>query len=155
MRAVIQRVREASVTVDGVVTGRIDAGLLVFVGVTGSDGRGHARTLAGKTASLRVFPDGAGKMNLSLLDVGGAALVVSQFTLYADASKGNRPSFVRAAAPERANELYEIFCRELSERGVPVGKGVFGADMAVRLWNDGPVTICLDTDIWRITEEKS
>lgn len=156
MRAVVQRVGEASVTVDGVVTGRIDRpGFLILLGVTGADAESHAKTLAAKIAKLRIFTDEAGKMNLSLLDIkarnaGGDALVVSQFTLYADTAKGNRPSFTQAAPPEQANVLYEAFCRELAGQGVGVERGVFGAHMDVRLHNDGPVTILLDTDAWKI-----
>lgn len=150
MRAVVQRVAEASVRVDGVVTGAIDAGFLILLGVTAGDTPKHAAVLAGKIARLRIFRDDAEKMNLSLTDVGGSALVVSQFTLYADTAKGNRPSFIDAAPPEQANQLYELFCDELAALGVPVAKGVFGAMMAVSLVNDGPVTICLDTDAWRV-----
>lgn len=150
MRAVVQRVAEASVTVEGDVVGAVGAGFLVLLGVTEGDGEDHARVLAGKVARLRVFCDANDKMNLSLLDIGGKALVVSQFTLYADTAKGNRPSFTRAAGPEPANQLYECFCRELATAGVGVEKGVFGADMKVRLLNDGPVTIILDTDAWKV-----
>lgn len=150
MRAVIQRVAEASVTVDGRTVGAIGPGFLVLLGVTAADGPAHVSALAAKTARLRIFPDADDKMNLSLLDIGGAALVVSQFTLYAEYARGNRPSFIAAAGAERANTLYELFCRELAGLGVPVEKGVFGAKMAVRLLNDGPVTICLDSDLLRI-----
>lgn len=145
MRAVIQRVSEASVTVDSKVTGAIERGLLVLLGVTSPDGPAQAKAMAAKIARLRIFRDGADKMNLSLLDVGGKALVVSQFTLYADCAGGNRPFFGAAAKPDLANELYELFCRELADQGVGVERGVFGAMMAVRLLNDGPVTICLDS----------
>ncbi len=148
MRAVVQRVSEASVTVDGVVTGKIDNGFLVLLGVTAGDTDEHVRVLAGKIARLRVFRDEQEKMNLSLLDTGGKALVVSQFTLYADMAKGNRPSFIHAAPPEQANRLYEDFCNALAGYGIGVDKGVFGAHMDVRLLNDGPVTICMDTDLW-------
>ncbi len=150
MRAVVQRVREASVTVDGRVTGEIAGGFLVFLGVTASDTPAHAKIMAKKTAALRVFRDARDKMNLSLQDIGGAALVVSQFTLYADTSRGNRPSFIGAAPPEQANELYELYCGELRELGIGVETGVFAAHMDVRLLNDGPVTICLDTDDWNV-----
>lgn len=150
MRAVVQRAAEASVTVDNAVVGAIDAGFLVLLGVTAGDGPAHAATMAGKIARLRVFRDADDKMNLSLLDVGGGALVVSQFTLYADTARGNRPSFTEAAPPEHANAMYELFCHELAMLGVHVEKGIFGARMAVRLLNDGPVTICLDTDAWRV-----
>lgn len=145
MRAVVQRVREASVTVDGRVTGEVGVGVLVLLGVGVEDAERDAGWLAGKVARLRIFEDDAGKMNRSLLDVGGGALVVSQFTLYGDAAKGNRPSFVAAARPETAVPLYEAFCRELEAQGVPVGRGVFGAHMDVRLLNDGPVTIFLES----------
>lgn len=145
MRAVIQRVGEASVTVAGTVTGRIGAGVLILLGVGGEDTDREARWLAGKVVRLRIFEDDAGKMNRSLLDVGGDALVVSQFTLYGDASKGNRPSFVAAARPEKAVALYEAFCAAVRSEGVPVACGVFGAHMDVRLLNDGPVTIWLES----------
>ncbi len=148
MRAVVQRVSRASATVDGAVAGSVGKGFLVLLGVTETDTDKHAETLSGKIARLRVFPDAQGKMNLALGDVGGGALVVSQFTLYADTAKGNRPSFVRAAAPDLANRLYERFCDCLGEKGIPVERGVFGAHMDVALVNDGPVTICLDTDDW-------
>ncbi len=148
MRAVVQRVSEANVTVDGVVTGKIDNGFLVLLGVTAGDTDEHVRVLAGKIARLRVFRDDQEKMNLSLLDTGGQALVVSQFTLYADMAKGNRPSFIHAAPPEQANRLYEDFCAALAGHGIGVEKGVFGAHMDVRLLNDGPVTLCMDTDLW-------
>ncbi len=150
MRAVVQRVNEASVTVEGEVVGRIGVGFLVLLGVTGGDTEAHARLLAAKVAKLRVFKDDADKMNRSLQDINGAALVVSQFTLYADTAKGNRPSFITAAPPEQADALYRFFCRELEGQGIPVEKGVFGADMKVALVNDGPVTICLDTDAWKV-----
>ncbi len=150
MRAVIQRVGEASVTVDGEITGAIEAGFLVLLGVTGTDTEAHGKVLARKIAALRIFRDSEDKMNLSIVDIGGSALVVSQFTLYADTSKGNRPSFINAAPPEQADKLYQAFCRELETLGVPVRTGVFGAHMDVRLHNDGPVTICLDTDAWTI-----
>lgn len=150
MRAVIQRVGMARVTVNNAVVGAIDKGLLILLGVTGSDNEAHAATLAAKIAKLRIFQDEAGKMNLSVRDVGGAALVVSQFTLYADCSHGNRPSFTSAAPPGQAESLYEFFCRQLAEQGLPVEKGVFGASMAVDLLNEGPVTICLDTAELRV-----
>ena len=150
MRAVVQRVGEASVTVEGRVVGEIGPGFLVLLGVAGGDGEVHARTLAQKIAKLRVFRDGQDKMNLSLVDTGGKALVVSQFTLYADTAKGNRPSFVQAATPAQANALYELFCEELRGLGVGVEQGIFGAHMDVRLLNDGPVTIVLDTDVWKV-----
>lgn len=150
MRAVVQRVTEAEVTVDGRSVGAIGAGYLILLGVTGPDTEAHAKILAAKTAKMRIFRDGEDKMNLSLLDIGGEALVVSQFTLYADTAKGNRPSFTFAAPPEQANGLYELYCAELAGQGIRVAKGEFGARMRVRLVNDGPVTICLDTDVWKV-----
>ncbi len=148
MRAIVQRVSEAAVEVDGRVVGAIGPGFLVLLGVTGSDGPAEAKLLAAKIAKLRVFRDAEEKMNLSLQDTGGRVLAVSQFTLYADTSRGNRPSFVDAAPPDQAEELYELFCREFAAFGIGAEKGVFGAMMRVRLLNDGPVTICLDTDNW-------
>jgi D-tyrosyl-tRNA(Tyr) deacylase len=141
MRAVCQRVSEARVRVGGEVVAEIGAGLCVLLGIA----RGDAETarLAGKIARLRIFPDGEGRFDRSLLDTGGAALVVSQFTLLADTGKGNRPSFADAAAPEEAEPVYEQFCADLVALGVPVDRGVFGASMAVELVNDGPVTIVL------------
>ncbi|MBM4017803.1 MAG: D-tyrosyl-tRNA(Tyr) deacylase [Planctomycetes bacterium] len=144
MRAVIQRVSEASVTVEGKVVGAVGRGLLVLVGVGHADTEETARALAAKTARLRIFHDAQGKMNLSVQDVGGSVLAVSQFTLLADTRKGNRPSFTDAAPPEAANRLYEIFCQALAGLGPPVARGVFGAHMDVRLTNDGPVTIVLE-----------
>ena len=144
MRAVIQRVREASVSVQGEVVSSCDAGLLVLLGVAVDDGEDEAERLARKVARLRVFEDEEGRFDRSLLDVGGAALVVSQFTLIADTRKGNRPSFSDAARPEVAEPLYERFCSVLEAEGVVVARGVFGARMAVALVNDGPVTIVLD-----------
>jgi len=141
---VIQRVRDARVSVEGSVAGEIGAGLCVLLGVARRDGEGQAARLAGKVARLRVFPDEAGRFDRSLLDVGGAALVVSQFTLIADTAKGNRPSFSDAAPPEEAEPLVERFCEELRNLGVPVRTGVFGATMLVELANDGPVTIVLE-----------
>jgi D-tyrosyl-tRNA(Tyr) deacylase len=144
VRAVCQRVSEARVRVDGVVTGEIATGLLVLLGVARSDGPGDAERLAAKVARLRIFGNERGKFDRSLLDVGGAALVVSQFTLIADTRKGNRPSFAAAAPQDIAEPAYEQFCAVLAAHGVPVAKGVFGARMAVELVNDGPVTIVLD-----------
>ncbi len=149
MKAVIQRVLESSVSVDGNVVGSSGKGYMILVGVCKGDTEKQADLLARKTASLRVFEDENGKMNLSVLDVEGEILAVSQFTLCADVKKGNRPSFTPSEEPNRANELYELYCQKLLEYGVKkVDKGVFGADMKVSLVNDGPVTICFDTDIW-------
>ena len=146
MRAVVQRVSRASVTVAGEVVGRIDQGLLILLGVTHDDGPEQVRWLADKCVNLRIFEDEEGKMNRSLIEVGGGALVVSQFTLYGDSRKGRRPSFVAAARPELATPLYEDFVAAVTELGVPlVQTGVFGADMAVELLNDGPVTLVVDT----------
>ena len=150
MKAVIQRVKCADVSVDGKTVGKIDKGYMILLGVVEGDTVECAELLAAKVSKLRVFEDENGKMNLSVLDVGGEALVVSQFTLCADCKKGNRPSFIRSAHPDRANELYEYFCNKLLENGVKnVEKGVFGADMKVELLNDGPVTILYDSEIWR------
>ena len=156
MRAVVQRVSEAAVAVDGRVRGRCGQGLLVLLGVAATDGEAQAKWLAGKIARLRIFDDERGRFDRSLLDIGGQALVVSQFTLIADTSvqvstastwkgsKGNRPGFSLAARPEVAEPLYERFCTALREHGVRVETGVFGARMHVSLTNDGPVTIVLD-----------
>ena len=143
MKAVVQRVKRAEVRIEEGVAGAIDRGLLVLLGVMEQDTDADARALAGKTAKLRIFPSEHRPIDRSLLDVGGAALVVSQFTLCADTSKGNRPSFVGAAAPEEANRLYELFCARLRELDVTVATGRFGAMMDVELVNDGPVTIVL------------
>ncbi len=145
MRAVVQRVSRASVSVGGEKVASIGRGLLVLVGAAQGDGEEEARRLAQKSAELRIFSDAEGKFNLSLLDVGGEALVVSQFTLLADTCRGRRPSFVGAAAPEQAEGLVEAFARALRDAGVPVQTGRFGAKMAVELVNDGPVTIVLDS----------
>lgn len=146
MRALLQRVRSACVRVDGEIVGSCGPGYLVLLGIAPIDTPDVAERLWNKIARLRVFEDEAGKMNRSLLDVDGEVLVVSQFTLYADSRRGNRPSFTDAAKPDVAIPLYERFC-ELAERDVrQVGRGVFGADMQVELTNDGPVTIWLDTD---------
>lgn len=144
MRALIQRVSEASVSVDGEVVGAIGQGVVVLVGVTQRDTEEEACWLARKIAGLRIFEDREGRMNVGLLDAGGEALVVSQFTLYADASKGRRPSFVDAAPPELAEPLVECFSEALRGHGVPVAEGVFGAMMVVEIHNDGPVTIMLE-----------
>jgi D-tyrosyl-tRNA(Tyr) deacylase len=143
MRAVCQRVSEARVRVAGQVVGEIGAGLCVLLGVARGDSEADTQRLAAKIARLRVFPDADGRFDRSLVDIGGSALVVSQFTLLADTAKGNRPSFSGAAPPEEAEPLYERFCEELRGLGIPVEQGVFGASMAVELVNDGPVTILL------------
>lgn len=145
MRAVVQRVSRGEVRVDGVAVGSVGRGFVVLLGVARGDEEADARALADKVAGLRVFEDAAGKMNLSLAEVGGGVLVVSQFTLLGDARKGNRPSFVDAAPPEVGSALYERFCAVLRERGLPVATGTFRATMAVELVNDGPVTILLDS----------
>jgi D-aminoacyl-tRNA deacylase len=145
MRALIQRVTEASVTVDGEVVGAIDRGFLVLLGVAETDGQRAASWLAAKIASLRVFDDEAGKMNLGLADVAGKVLVVSQFTLYGDARKGRRPDFLRAARPEQAEPLVDYFVEQLRGAGLQVETGRFRATMQVSLVNDGPVTLWLDT----------
>ena len=143
MRAVCQRVSEARVRVSGELAGAIGMGLCVLLGVARGDSEADAERLAATIARLRIFADEAGRFDRSLVDVGGSALVVSQFTLLADTTKGNRPSFTAAAAPELAEPLYERFCAALRGHGVPVEQGVFGAAMAVELVNDGPVTIVL------------
>lgn len=144
MRVLLQRVSRAAVAVDGAERGAVGRGFLALVGVTHEDDVAVARKLAAKTARLRVFADDAGLMNLALGDVGGGVLAVSQFTLYADARRGNRPSFADAAAPERGEAVYEAFVEALRAQGVPVETGVFGAHMQVDLVNDGPVTILLE-----------
>jgi D-tyrosyl-tRNA(Tyr) deacylase len=146
MRVVVQRVVRASVTVNQEIVAQIDRGLLVFLGVESSDSRDEILWLAGKLARLRIFSDEDGAMNLSVQDLQGDLLVVSQFTLFASTRKGNRPSFLGAAPPEQANQLYQEFCGQLeTEIGKPVRRGMFGANMQVDLVNDGPVTICIDT----------
>jgi D-tyrosyl-tRNA(Tyr) deacylase len=145
MRAVLQRVSSASVTVDGEVTGAVRVGILLLLGVGPDDGEAQAAWLARKVAVLRIFVDEAGKMNRSVLDVGGGVLVVSQFTLYGDCRKGRRPSYAKAAPPELAEPLYERFCALLESEGLEVQRGVFGAHMDVELVNDGPVTLVLET----------
>ena len=150
MKAVIQRVSRASVTVDGELVSQIQKGYMILLGVMDDDTREDAEILAKKTATLRVFEDDEGKMNLDIKQVDGEILAISQFTLCADVKKGNRPSFIRSAPPADANELYENFCKQLLDNGVKnVYKGVFGADMKVDLLNDGPVTILYDSEIWR------
>lgn len=145
MRAVVQRVSSAQVTVAGEVVGQIERGFLVLVGITHRDGEAEAAYLARKIVGLRVFEDDDGKMNLSLTEIGGAVLAVSQFTLYGDVRKGRRPSFIDAARPEQAEPLYQRFCQLLAAEGVAVEQGVFQAHMQITLINDGPVTIWLDT----------
>ena len=145
MRALIQRVTDASVTVDGRITGQIGPGLMILVCAMQGDDEDAAAKLAARIAKLRIFRDEGGKMNRSVLDMGGAALVVSQFTLAADTRSGNRPGFSSAAAPELGEALYEAFAEALRQLGIPVAMGEFGADMQVALTNSGPVTIWLDS----------
>ena len=145
MTAVVQRVSRASVTVDGETVGAIGRGLMILLGVTHGDGEEEARWLAGKVAGLRIYEDAEGKMNRGLLDVGGSALVVSQFTLYGDCRKGNRPSFVDAAHPEKAEDLYEVFLEQLKQSGLRIASGRFQAMMDISLVNQGPVTVLLDS----------
>lgn len=149
MRAVIQRVKESTVSVDGKIKGAVGKGYNILLGVMQGDTEAQADLLAAKVSKLRVFEDENGKMNKSVLDVGGEILVISQFTLCADIKKGNRPSFTDSAAPDEANRLYEYFCNRLRDEGVSkVETGVFAADMLVKIENDGPVTMIMDTDIW-------
>ncbi len=145
MKFVIQRVNKASVEVDNKIIGKIDKGFLVFVGVGGEDTRKEADKLVSKLVNLRIFDDEEGKTNLALKDVGGQLLIVSQFTLYADCKKGNRPSFINAGKPDVANELYEYIVSECSKQIDVVEHGEFGADMKIELINDGPFTIIFDT----------
>lgn len=146
MLAVLQRVTQASVTIDGAVKGRIGAGLLILLGITHTDGAEDVEWLAKKLVNLRIFGDAEGKMNLALPDVGGDILLISQFTLHASTKKGNRPSFIEAARPETAIPLYEAVIKALEkELGKPIQTGEFGADMKVALLNDGPVTIIIDS----------
>ena len=145
MRAVVQRVREASVIVEDELVGSCGAGLVVLLGIAASDGEADADRLAAKIARLRIFENAEGRFDLSLLDVAGEALVVSQFTLIADTRKGSRPSFTDAAEPSLAEPLYERFCVALEQQGIAVARGRFGAKMEVALVNDGPVTIVLDS----------
>lgn len=150
MKAVIQRVTNAKVTVDGEITGEIGLGFLVLLGVTEDDTEKEMKLLAKKVSEIRIFTDENDKMNLSLDKVDGEVLVVSQFTLCADISHGRRPSFIKSAKPDIANDLYEKFCEELRSLGVrKVATGIFGADMKVELLNDGPVTIIMNTDEWK------
>jgi D-tyrosyl-tRNA(Tyr) deacylase len=146
MRALLQRVSNASVTIDRTIVSEIGEGFLVLLGIGAGDDESDIAWLCGKIARMRIFRDEEGKMNRSLLDTGGAALVVSQFTLHASTKKGNRPSFLAAAPPDLAEPLYETFCASLStEIGKPVARGIFGADMQISLINDGPVTLWLDS----------
>ena len=146
MKAVVTRVKNASVTIDGTQTASIGAGLLILLGVAPEDTPAHCKKLADKILGLRIFTDENGKMNRSLEDIGGEVLVVSQFTLYGDCRKGRRPSFIGAAAPDIAIPLYELFLSECESHGFPPQHGEFGADMAVASVNDGPVTLIVDTD---------
>jgi len=146
MRVVVQRVSRAKVTVEGQVTGEIGVGLMILLGVGKEDNSAVAAAMAEKLANLRIFEDAQGKMNLSLLDVKGSALVVSQFTLYGDARGQRRPSFISAAAPELAKKLYEEFCEALRKLEIKVGTGIFQAMMSVELVNEGPVTILVDSE---------
>lgn len=149
MRAVIQRVKCASVEVEGKTVGECKEGYLILFCAMQGDSQADIELLARKTANLRIFCDSEDKMNLSILDVGGECLCISQFTLGADTKKGNRPSFINAMSPETASRYYDIYCEKLRGLGVAhVAKGIFGADMQVSLINDGPVTIALDTDVW-------
>ena len=144
MRALVQRVSSASVSIAGETVGQIDHGVLILICAMDGDDAAKGKALAAKISKLRIFRDDAGRMNKSLVDVGGAALIVSQFTLAADTSRGNRPGFSAAAAPETGKALYESFVADVADLDIPVATGQFGADMAVSLVNDGPVTIWLD-----------
>jgi D-aminoacyl-tRNA deacylase len=146
VRLLLQRVTRASVSVDGATVGSIGGGLLILVGVGHSDTEAVADHMAGKAVDLRIFRDGEGKSNLSLIDVGGEVLAISQFTLFADTRKGRRPSFIDAAPPELGERLYQRFAAAVEARGVKVKRGVFGAEMQVELVNDGPMTVWLDSD---------
>ncbi len=148
MRVVVQRVSEASVTIDGEVHGKINRGYLLLVGIQDSDNEEVVRKMADKIYRMRIFVDENDKMNLSLSQVGGEILSISQFTLYADCKKGNRPSFSLAGKPEHAKKMYLYFNEYMRSLGVKVDEGIFGADMKVRLLNDGPVTILLDSNEW-------
>lgn len=149
MKIVIQRVLSAAVTADGAPAGKCGHGLLLLVGVVQGDSEHDAELLAAKIAKMRIFTDEAGKMNRSLTDIGGSVLAVSNFTLAADISHGNRPSFTDAEKPDNANRLYEYFCARLRFEGVPVETGVFGADMRIDMAADGPVTILADSKLWK------
>ncbi|MGI6161285.1 MAG: D-aminoacyl-tRNA deacylase [Christensenellales bacterium] len=146
MRAVVQRVLRASVSIDGQTVSSVKRGFLALIGVSVDDTEADAEYIADKISGHRVFADSEGKMNLSILDIGGEVLAVSQFTLYGDCKKGRRPSFIRAAAPDKGERLYELVAFKLREHGIPVKTGIFGADMQVELINDGPVTILLDSE---------
>jgi D-aminoacyl-tRNA deacylase len=146
MRALVQRVNQAEVTVEGKAISSIGTGLLILLGVKEGDSEAEAAYLADKVSGLRIFEDEAGKMNLSVEQVGGEILVVSQFTLYGDCRKGRRPSFTEAAAPEKAEALYLVFAQAMRDRGLKVATGVFGARMQLTLTNNGPVTLLLDTE---------
>lgn len=147
MRAVLQRVSGASVIADGVLTGKIEKGLVILLGVRDGDDEIDAEVLAEKISKLRIFSDENDKLNLSIKDVGGAALIVSNFTLMADYKKGNRPSYTDSAAPELANSLYEYFILQMKNKEISCQSGVFGADMALSLTNDGPITIVMDSEV--------
>ena len=146
MRCVVQRVTSSSVTVDGVISGQIDAGMMVLIGVSVDDTEADLKYMAEKVPNLRIFDDENGVMNRSVLDVGGSILAVSQFTLYGDARGGRRPSYIRAAKPDKADELYEKLIARWREKGIHVETGVFRTEMKVSLVNDGPVTILLDSE---------
>jgi len=146
MKLVVQRVKNSSVEVEQKIVGSIEKGYLVLIGVTHTDTKETADYLVKKLCNLRVFEDENGKMNLNIKQVGGSLLIVSQFTLYGDCTEGNRPSFINAAKPEIANELYKYFCDKCLENNIKVERGIFGADMKVRLLNDGPVTIILEKE---------
>ena len=145
MKAVVQRVKSSKVTINGKIVGNIDKGFNVLFGAEGNDTKKDADYLARKISNLRVFEDENGKMNLSIKDIGGQMLIISQFTLIADTKKGNRPSFVNAMEPKEAKELYEYFMKKIEEEGISVKRGIFGEDMLVDIVNDGPVTILFDT----------
>ncbi|HHV93768.1 MAG TPA: D-tyrosyl-tRNA(Tyr) deacylase [Firmicutes bacterium] len=155
MRALIQRVKKAEVAVDGEVIGSIGPGMLVLLGVAADDTEWDVQWLAQKTANLRIFDDGAGKMNLSLLDTGGEALIVSQFTLYGDCRRGRRPSFDKAAPPDRAEALYKLFVEQMKRLGVRTATGRFQAMMNVTLENSGPVTVLVESESARPQEKTS
>jgi D-tyrosyl-tRNA(Tyr) deacylase len=146
MRILVQRAGPSAVHSQGAELGRIESGLVLLIGIASEDGQEQAAALANKVANLRIFADQAGKMNLSLLDIGGSALLISQFTLYANTNRGRRPSFVEAAPPEVAEPLFEFFAEQLELKGIPIQSGRFGANMQVEILNDGPVTILLEQD---------